>query len=322
MRRENQSKIYGAFGMEMVGKNYSSNSYRYGFNGKEKDDEIKGASGTSYDYGFRIYDPRLGRFLSTDPLSKHFAWNSSYAFAENDVIRSVDLEGLEKFITNDGKYIGLIGGSTQVRTVDTKNIKTVAYWINQANNPPKNSGDQFSANATERAKQFSSLDIGKTLKRWGASLDGHADVANTGKSTPEGRRVAGGVVGAIVGVVTLGAPLIASEALGAFDIATAAGGGASFVNGLDDGASAFTKNNESFSVSLVDNPQDKTRIDNVKVALTAITFFIGGANAIKSPSDISNLIGTGNDAYSLYGSAKSEKGSSTPAATTTKKKTD
>jgi len=86
---------YYAFGMEMVGKNYSSNSYRYGFNGKEKDDEIKGASGTSYDYGFRIYDPRLGRFLSIDPLSASYPWNSPYAFAENRPIDGIDLEGLE-----------------------------------------------------------------------------------------------------------------------------------------------------------------------------------------------------------------------------------
>ncbi len=44
----------------------------------------------------RIYDPRLGKFLSVDPLAKEFAWNSSYAFAENDVIRSIDLDGAEK----------------------------------------------------------------------------------------------------------------------------------------------------------------------------------------------------------------------------------
>lgn len=45
--------------------------YRYGFNGKENDNEVKG-SGNQYDYGFRIYDPRIGRFLSTDPLFKTY----------------------------------------------------------------------------------------------------------------------------------------------------------------------------------------------------------------------------------------------------------
>lgn len=75
----------------MNGRNYNSNSYKYGFNGKENDPE----TGTQ-DYGMRIYNPLLGKFLSVDPLQKEFAWNSSYAFAENDVIRSIDLDGKER----------------------------------------------------------------------------------------------------------------------------------------------------------------------------------------------------------------------------------
>ncbi|MFY0602290.1 MAG: RHS repeat-associated core domain-containing protein, partial [Cyclobacteriaceae bacterium] len=68
----------------------------YGFNGKERDQSM----GTSlvYDYGFRIYNPSIGKFLSVDPLTKEYPWNSSYAYAENDVIRSVDLDGLERAI--------------------------------------------------------------------------------------------------------------------------------------------------------------------------------------------------------------------------------
>ena len=40
--------------------------YRYGFNGMEKDDNLKG-TGNSYDFGARIYDSRLGRWLAVDP---------------------------------------------------------------------------------------------------------------------------------------------------------------------------------------------------------------------------------------------------------------
>jgi RHS repeat-associated protein len=69
--------------------------YRYGFNGKENDNEVKGW-GNQQDYGMRIYDPRLGRFLSVDPLAKSYPWNSPYAFAENDVLRNIDLDGEEK----------------------------------------------------------------------------------------------------------------------------------------------------------------------------------------------------------------------------------
>ena len=73
----------------------SSNSYRYGFNGMEKDDEIKG-EGLQYDYGFRIYDPRIGKFLSTDPLFKSFPWYTPYQFAGNKPIMAIDLDGLEE----------------------------------------------------------------------------------------------------------------------------------------------------------------------------------------------------------------------------------
>ena len=37
----------------------STGTYRYGFNGKEMDNEVSG-QGNQYDYGFRIYNPRLG----------------------------------------------------------------------------------------------------------------------------------------------------------------------------------------------------------------------------------------------------------------------
>jgi RHS repeat-associated protein len=71
--------------------------YRFSFNGMMKDNEIKG-NGNSLAFKHRIYDSRLGKFLSVDPLFKTYPSNSSYAFAENDVIRSIDLEGAEKYI--------------------------------------------------------------------------------------------------------------------------------------------------------------------------------------------------------------------------------
>lgn len=52
--------------MVMPNRNFSDEGYRYGFQGQEKDDEIKG-EGNSYDFGARMYDPRVGRCLSYDP---------------------------------------------------------------------------------------------------------------------------------------------------------------------------------------------------------------------------------------------------------------
>ena len=85
---------YYPFGM--IAKAYNSQNYRYGYNGKERDAEGTGGGGSTYDYGFRIYNPNIAKFLSVDPLHQSYPWNSTYAFAENDVIRSIDLDGLEK----------------------------------------------------------------------------------------------------------------------------------------------------------------------------------------------------------------------------------
>src|SRR5690606_1312580 len=71
-------------------------NYRYGFNGKEKDDEVSG-NGNIYDYGFRIYNPRLGKFLSVDPLSSKFPYYGPFQFAGNKPIVAIDLDGLEEY---------------------------------------------------------------------------------------------------------------------------------------------------------------------------------------------------------------------------------
>lgn len=53
--------------------------------------------GNQQDYGMRIYDPRLGKFLSVDPLTKNFPWLSSYQYTDNSPIANIDLDGLERY---------------------------------------------------------------------------------------------------------------------------------------------------------------------------------------------------------------------------------
>jgi RHS repeat-associated protein len=84
---------YEPFGSLLPGRNYSSDSYRFGFNGQEKDDEMHGATGTSYDFGARIYDPRVARFLSMDQCASKFPSLSAYAFASNMPTISIDIKG-------------------------------------------------------------------------------------------------------------------------------------------------------------------------------------------------------------------------------------
>ena len=76
----------------------SAVSYRFGFNGKENDNEVKG-TGNQQDYGMRIYDPRLGRFLSADPLivqGQQYPELTPYQFASNTPIMYIDIDGLEE----------------------------------------------------------------------------------------------------------------------------------------------------------------------------------------------------------------------------------
>ncbi len=58
------------------------------------DNEVAG-TGNQYDYGFRIYNPRIGKFLSVDPLTKDYPYWTLYSFAGNTPIRALDLDGLE-----------------------------------------------------------------------------------------------------------------------------------------------------------------------------------------------------------------------------------
>lgn len=64
--------------------------YRYGFNGQEKSDEIKG-EGNSYTAQFWEYDPRIGRRWNTDPIVDPQI--SSYAVLENNPILLTDPNG-------------------------------------------------------------------------------------------------------------------------------------------------------------------------------------------------------------------------------------
>jgi RHS repeat-associated protein len=91
---------YYPFGSLMPGRKFAANSsYRYGFNGKENDNDIKG-EGNQQDYGMRIYDPRLGRFLSVDPISKQYPELTPYQFASDRPIDGIDLDGLEHKVVN------------------------------------------------------------------------------------------------------------------------------------------------------------------------------------------------------------------------------
>jgi len=91
--------------MILVNRNWVSGTenYRFGFNGKEKTNEVYNDN-CFQDYGLRSYDVRLGRFISSDPLTKNYPYWTPYQFAGNIPIKFIDLDGGEP--KSDGEKDG------------------------------------------------------------------------------------------------------------------------------------------------------------------------------------------------------------------------
>lgn len=104
---------YYPYGMTMDQRHGNSSEYRYGFQGQEKDDEVRG-EGNSINYKYRMHDPRIGRFFAIDPLAPKYPHNSPYAFSENRVVDGIELEGLEH-VDLDAEYKNEKGETTTYR---------------------------------------------------------------------------------------------------------------------------------------------------------------------------------------------------------------
>ena len=91
-----QHSIQSPFGMVMPGRNWTAataSGYGFGFNGAEHDSEVKSKE-ASLDFGARIYDPRICRFLSIDPFQIEFPWLSHYCYAGNSLLMFIEANGL------------------------------------------------------------------------------------------------------------------------------------------------------------------------------------------------------------------------------------
>lgn len=81
---------YYPFGMAMSGRNANAGEYKYGYQGSEKDEELKDG-GNSYTTYYRAHDPRLGRWLSLDPVFQ--PWQSPYNSMDNNPVFYNDVLG-------------------------------------------------------------------------------------------------------------------------------------------------------------------------------------------------------------------------------------
>jgi RHS repeat-associated protein len=131
---------YSPYGMLLQHRHKNDASYKYGFQGQEMDDEVKGQEGTSLNYEYRMHDPRVGRFFAVDPLAPKYPHNSPYAFSENRVTNAVELEGLEAKDNVDPTNIP-VSSQTSTNTSSSSNPLGTSYY-----NTTTNTNITFNAN--------------------------------------------------------------------------------------------------------------------------------------------------------------------------------
>ncbi|WP_412465569.1 polymorphic toxin type 47 domain-containing protein [Pedobacter sp. KLB.chiD] len=73
----------------------------------------------------RIYDPRIGKFLSVDPIANQYPELIPYQFASNSPIESIDLDGLERQSSKDNS-VKEAAGTALLATTGTSATQELA----------------------------------------------------------------------------------------------------------------------------------------------------------------------------------------------------
>ena len=276
---------YSPFGVQLPERTFEGEGYRYGFNGMEKDDEIKGA-GNSINYKYRMHDPRLGRFFAVDPLFKEYPWNSSYAFSENRVIDGFELEGLEHQsytvkLSQQGKPLQIINKSSFIWDLGQKGWGATYNFIDESGKKVTQifvpSDPPIVWTGANRPLYVS----GKKVLGNYLALDGPDGFKNGGYQTMIGTATM------IIGVGEIAAAKSISQTL--FGVLNAA-------SGADD---ILGQGSESLSQSLVEGANSKGLIGLSKGALsfassikTTLSLIDGGADAVTAVSKMIDTFGS------------------------------
>jgi RHS repeat-associated protein len=110
--------------MDMPGRNYpptgAVGQYRYGFNGKEED-KWNGDHGAYADFGDRMYDERLGRWMSTDAHKGSYPSLSPYSYVANSPICLIDKNGKDIYFYDANNNL--------IALIKVANGKDIAYRV-------------------------------------------------------------------------------------------------------------------------------------------------------------------------------------------------
>ncbi|MBC8756059.1 ParB N-terminal domain-containing protein [Kordia sp. YSTF-M3] len=173
----------------------SDESYRYGFQGQEKDDELKG-EGNSMNYKYRMHDPRIGRFFAVDPLAGKYPHNSVYAFSENRVIDGIELEGLEftpqiaKEKTNRPVFVKG-NGESNIQRLNNALLNTFSFLANNTYILAYNvSSDAINFTGNLIAGEYNNANLGNIINGGLTSIDKGTDgIIDYHLSTPIGEQL-------------------------------------------------------------------------------------------------------------------------------------
>jgi len=137
--------------------------YRFGFNGKELDTEGMGGGSSTYDYGFRIYNAALGKFLSVDPLYKDYPDLTTFQFASNCPLSCIDLDGLEAKLSTFGAGLGSHpDGTKNPKEKHEAQFKREAamdvVWKNAENAYSVNTGEKLLSVLSQATKNEGSIE--------------------------------------------------------------------------------------------------------------------------------------------------------------------
>jgi len=154
------------FGMTIKDRSWfdADGAYRYGFNGKEKDLALNN-EGNTLDFGARIYDARVAKFLSVDPWEDKYAWQSPYAYFRNSPISVVDFKGL--------------GGKDKRVKIDKKS-KTVSLDLEYKFVRDKDMTDEGFAEAKAEYLKTVKASFGSTAKHKGEDYKLNTNVSEGG----------------------------------------------------------------------------------------------------------------------------------------------
>jgi RHS repeat-associated protein len=155
---------YSTFGVQMDGRKFVVDDYRYHFNGKESDEEVQ-SGGNVYYYDARALNALLGRWMSKDPI--YHADASPYNSFNNTPIYQIDPDGKDAIVTVDK--------ATQTVTVTT----TVYYW------EPRNSEGTYTGPVTTTsAAQVTGMNtLQNATLPWDQTFN--IDMAPAGSTTSE-----------------------------------------------------------------------------------------------------------------------------------------